>query len=206
MKSLNTMQPHISRQEALVTRAQRESLQKNKGAVIWFTGLSGSGKTTLAHGLEARLHTMGCRTFVLDGDNVRHGLCRDLGFTLSDRQENIRRIGEVSKLFYEAGIIVLTALISPLALDRNNARALLPKERFIEVYCNSALEVCEERDTKGLYQKARTGTLKEFTGISSPYEPPSTPELELDTANASIDVCIDSLIRHLQQRVIIAAN
>ena len=159
---------------------RRERLNGHHGAVVWFTGLSGAGKSTLAHEVEERLHQMGCRTFVFDGDNVRHGLCGDLGFSADDRSENIRRIGEMVKLFVEAGVIALTAFISPLRHDRACVRQLVGEADFVEIYCRCSLDVCEGRDTKGLYRRARRGEIKEFT-ISSPYEAPEHPSLIVDT-------------------------
>jgi adenylylsulfate kinase len=179
---------------ATVTPARREMQNGHRGAIIWFTGLSGSGKSTLAHAVEETLHQQGCRTFVLDGDNVRHGLCGDLGFSEKDRQENIRRIGEMAKLFMEAGIIVLTAFISPYRVDRNRVRAMVDRDNFIEVYCDAPIEVCEIRDVKGLYKKARAGEVAEFTGISSPYEKPENPELLLNTGADSLDRCVQEVI------------
>lgn len=179
---------------ATVTRARRERQNGHKSAVVWFTGLSGSGKSTLAHEVEERLHQMGCRTFVLDGDNVRHGLCGDLGFSTEDRRENIRRIGEMSKLFVEAGVIVLTAFISPLRADRQKVRSLLAPGDFIEIWCRCPLEVCEQRDVKGMYAKARAGEIREFTGISSPYEEPQAPELILDTDSGTLEQSVDRII------------
>lgn len=179
---------------ATVTRARRERQNGHKGALVWFTGLSGSGKSTLAHEVEERLHRMGCRTFVLDGDNVRHGLCGDLGFSIEGRRENIRRIGEMSKLFVEAGVIVLTAFISPLRPDRQKVRSLLAPGDFIEIWCRCSLEVCEQRDVKGLYAKARAGEIREFTGISSLYEEPQAPELILDTDSGTLEQSVDRII------------
>jgi len=185
---------------ATVTRARREQLNGHRGAVIWFTGLSGSGKSTLAHEVEEQLHRMGCRTFVFDGDNVRHGLCSDLGFSVEARSENIRRIGEMTKLFIEAGVIALTAFISPLRKDRERVRQLVGEQDFIEIYTRCPIEVCESRDTKGLYRRARAGEVKDFTGISSPYEPPERPELVLDTDLESLELCADRVVALLQQR------
>ena len=189
---------------ATVTRLRREQLNGHKGVILWFTGLSGSGKSTIAHAVEERLHQSGCRTFVFDGDNVRHGLCGDLGFSQKDRSENIRRIGEMVKLFLEAGIIVLTAFISPVGKDRERVRSLAPAGDFIEIYCRCPLDVCESRDVKGLYQRARSGEVKEFTGISSPYEAPEKPELVLDTNVCSLDECVSKVIALLSQRRIIS--
>lgn len=188
---------------ATVTRKHREERNGHRGSVIWFTGLSGSGKSTLAHALEDRLFKQNYQTYVLDGDNVRHGLCGDLGFSESDRGENIRRIGEIAKLFSEAGIIVLTAFISPFKQDRELVRRLLPHGDFHEVYCQAPLEICEERDVKGMYRKARKGLIKDFTGISSPYESPVNPELIVNTSDSAIDVCVDHLIDYLRSRSVI---
>jgi adenylylsulfate kinase len=189
--------------QATVTRESREILNKHKSAVLWFTGLSGAGKSTLAHAVEERLYEMGCRTFVLDGDNVRHGLCSDLGFSVEDRTENIRRVGEVAKLFTEAGLIVLTAFISPLRSDRERVRNIMPHGDFLEIYCAATLEACEERDVKGLYKKARDGVIPEFTGITSPYEEPIDPELSVDTGNASLAACVDQVMAMLTERGIL---
>jgi adenylylsulfate kinase len=182
---------------ATVTRTRREAQNNHRGAIIWFTGLSGSGKSTVAHAVEEALHQQGCRTFVLDGDNVRHGLCGDLGFSEKDRQENIRRIGEMAKLFMEAGIIVLTAFISPYRGDRNRVRGMVGQGDFIEVYCDTPIEVCEMRDVKGLYKKARAGEISEFTGISSPYEKPENPELLLNTGADSLDRCVQEVMGNI---------
>lgn len=185
---------------ATVTRARREKQNGHKGAIIWFTGLSGAGKSTLAHAVEEALHQQGCHTFVLDGDNVRHGLCGDLGFSAEDRIENIRRVGEVAKLLMEAGIIVLTAFISPFRSDRQRVRSMAAHGDFIEVYCDSSIEVCEKRDVKGMYKKARAGVIKEFTGVSSPYEVPENPELSVSTGTAPLDECVQQVVENLLQR------
>jgi len=185
---------------ATVTRARREAQNGHRGAIIWFTGLSGSGKSTLAHAVEETLYQQGCRTFVLDGDNVRHGLCGELGFSTQDRQENIRRIGEVAKLFMEAGIIVLTAFISPYRDDRERVRGMVEHGDFIEIFCDSSIEVCETRDVKGLYKKARTGEIPEFTGISSPYEIPENPELNINTGTVALENCVQQVIQEIRQR------
>jgi adenylylsulfate kinase len=182
---------------ATVTRDLRAEQNNHKSAVMWFTGLSGSGKSTLAHVVEDRLYKMGCRTFVLDGDNVRHGLCSDLGFTDDDRKENIRRISEISKLFLEAGVIILTAFISPFRDDREIARGLVPHGDFFEIFTDSPIEVCESRDVKGLYAKARAGIIPHFTGISSPYEAPEKPELHVDTGGLDIETCVDQVVEML---------
>jgi adenylylsulfate kinase len=160
--------------------------------------LSGSGKSTLAHALEERLHQRGCRTYVFDGDNVRHGLCRDLSFSIDDRTENIRRISEMAKLFVDAGIISLTAFISPIREDRERARELFPEGDFIEVYIKASIETCESRDVKGLYKRARAGEIPNFTGISSPYEPPLNPEICVDTESMTVDDCVDQLLEGLE--------
>jgi len=186
--------------KATVSRADREKRNKHRGLVLWFTGLSASGKSTLAHALEDKLHSMGCSTYVLDGDNVRHGLCSDLGFSMEDREENLRRIGETAKLMVEAGVLVLTAFISPLRKDRERVRSLFPHGDFLEIYCDASLEVCESRDPKGLYQRARTGEIGEFTGISSPYEAPINPELRCDTGGRSVEENVERILEKLRAR------
>jgi len=188
---------------ATVTRPRRETLNGHRSVIIWFTGLSGAGKSTIAHALEERLHMMGARTYVFDGDNVRHGLCGDLGFSVEDRTENIRRVGEMVKLFLDAGVISLTAFISPLRSDRRRVRQLVDDGDFIEVYCRCSLDVCEARDVKGLYKKARAGEIKEFTGISSPYEEPSNPEVVIDTDKHTLEECVDILIDYLKSKTIL---
>ncbi|QEP44990.1 adenylyl-sulfate kinase [Ectothiorhodospiraceae bacterium BW-2] len=195
--------PNVIWHHATVTRERRQLQQQHKSVVLWFTGLSGSGKSTLAHAVEEQLYQRGCKTMVLDGDNVRHGLCADLGFSDRDRQENIRRIGEVSKLFLEAGVITLTAFISPFREDRDSVRKLMPHGDFFEIYCHASLETCEARDPKGLYKKARNGEIAHFTGISSPYEAPHQPELDIDTDNQTLAQCVDSVLEILQSRGII---
>ncbi|MDP3483056.1 MAG: adenylyl-sulfate kinase [Sulfuricella sp.] len=198
-KSSDTVWHH-----ATVTRARREQLNGHKSAIVWFTGLSGAGKSTLAHAVEERLHQMSCRTFVFDGDNVRHGLCGDLDFSEEDRRENIRRIGEMAKLFVEAGVIALTAFISPFRADRLKVRNLTAPGEFIEIYCRCPIEVCEHRDVKGMYRRARAGEIRDFTGISSPYEEPENPELAIDTGSMPLDQCVDQVIGYLQGRGVIA--
>ncbi len=168
-----------------ITKADREKLNGHKAVCLWFTGLSGSGKSTLANEVEAELHKAGVHTYILDGDNIRHGLNKDLDFSEDGRKENIRRIGEVAKLFVDAGIIVLTAFISPFREDRNFVRNLLNDGEFIEIFVDADLETCEERDPKGLYKKARKGEIKDFTGISSPYEEPESPEIKVDNGKGS---------------------
>jgi len=189
--------------QAAVTREKREIANGHKSALLWFTGLSGSGKSTLAHAVEERLYEMGVKTFVIDGDNVRHGLCGDLSFSDQDRVENIRRVGEVAKLFVESGMITLTAFISPFRSDRARVRSLLHEGDFIEVYCNTPLEVCESRDVKGLYAKARAGDIPTFTGISSPYEAPENAEVVANTGTESLQACVDHVIACLYQSGII---
>lgn len=188
---------------ATVTRTRREQLNGHKSAVLWFTGLSGAGKSTLAHAVEEQLHCRGCRTFVLDGDNVRHGLSSDLGFSEADRKENIRRIGEAAKLMMEAGVIVMTAFISPFGRDRDLVRALLPQGDFLEIYCKASLETCEARDVKGLYKKARAGLIKNYTGIDSPYEIPERPELVVDTEHLTIKESVGLVVGMLHERSIL---
>ena len=183
--------------EATISRLRREQRNGHKGAIIWLTGLSGSGKSTLAHGLEDRLFAMGCNTYVCDGDNIRHGLCGDLGFSPQDRVENIRRIGEVVKLFMDAGVIAMTAFISPYRADRDRARKLVAPGDFIEVYCECAIDVCEQRDVKGLYRRARAGEIKEFTGISAPYEEPENPELRINSGAEPVERCVQRIIDYL---------
>ncbi|MCX7099288.1 MAG: adenylyl-sulfate kinase [Methylococcales bacterium] len=191
--------------QAAVTRADRETLHKHKSAILWFTGLSGSGKSTLAHAVEDYLHKLGVSTFVLDGDNIRHGLCSDLGFSDHDRVENIRRVGELAKLMTEAGIITLTAFISPFKSDRDIARNRVPAGDFLEIYCQCPVETCEQRDVKGLYKKARAGEIPFFTGISSPYEAPEHPELVVNTQDQTLDESIQAIVKLLIQQGIIKA-
>lgn len=190
---------HIVWHPPSVTKQDREVLFGHRAVALWFTGLSGSGKSTLAHQVERKLHDRGCHTFVLDGDNVRHGLNSDLGFSPQDRAENIRRIAEVVRLFTEAGVIVLTAFISPYRADREKARHLLAPGDFFEIYCRCSLALCEQRDPKGLYKKARAGEIHEFTGISSPYEEPLSPEIIVDTDRESLDACTQKIIAALDK-------
>ncbi len=197
------MNSNIPWHHATVTRRRREEQNGHKSAILWFTGLSGSGKSTLAHAVEEDLHSLGCRTFVFDGDNVRHGLSKDLGFSKQDRAENIRRIGEMCKLFVDAGVIALTAFISPYREDREKIRALAGKGDFIEIFCDCSLEVCESRDVKGLYAKARRGEIPEFTGISAPYERPESAELALNTGTVPLDECRKKIIDYLYRKNII---
>jgi adenylylsulfate kinase len=197
---------NITWQVGRVQRAQRERLLGQKGVTIWLTGLSGAGKSTLAAATEAALVERGLLAYVLDGDNVRHALNRNLGFSHRDRTENIRRIGEVAKLFTDAGVIVFTAFISPYRADRDAARAIMAPGDFIEVHVAASLETCEQRDVKGLYRKARAGEIPEFTGISAPYEPPLHPELVVDTNNRSVEECVQQLVSYLERREIVGTR
>lgn len=181
-----------------VGRRDREALLGQRGATLWLTGLSGSGKSTIAVAAEHALVERGHLAYVLDGDNVRHGLNKNLGFSPADRTENIRRIAEVAKLFTDCGVIVLTSFISPYRADRDAARAIFASGDFVEVFVDASLETCEARDPKGLYKKARAGEIPEFTGISAPYEPPERPELVLDTAALSVEASVAALLRHLE--------
>ncbi|QMI49012.1 adenylyl-sulfate kinase [Burkholderia sp. MBR-1] len=185
---------HSAGETPSIDRRDRKRQQAHRALAIWLTGLSGAGKSTLAAAVEQRLHIAGKRTYVLDGDSLRHGLCNDLGFSADDRTENIRRAGEVARLFVDAGVIVLSAFISPFQEDRDRVRALFASGDFVEVHCDCALRVCEQRDVKGLYRKARAGLIEDFTGISSPYEPPLHPEVRVDTANESLDACVDQIV------------
>lgn len=187
----------------LVSRENREKLHGHKGVVVWFTGLSASGKSTIAHHLEMQLHKMGYSTYVFDGDNVRHGLCKDLGFSADDRSENIRRIGEMTRLFIDAGIIAITAFISPYREDRRSVCRLTGKDQFLEIYVKCPIEVCEARDPKGMYQKAKKGDIKNFTGISAPYEPPEDPDLTIESNKEDIEPSVKKVIQLLEQRKII---
>lgn len=188
---------------AAINRQQREVLNGHKGVILWFTGLSGAGKSTLAHAVEERLYELACRTFVLDGDNVRHGLCVDLGFSDQDRRENVRRVAEVAKLMLESGMITLAAFISPFRAEREYARNLMPSGDFIEIHCSCELKICEQRDVKGLYKKARQGLIECFTGISSPYEPPERPELIIDTGSLGLAECVEMVMGLLKRRGVI---
>ena len=181
-----------------VSREDRNNLHGHKSLILWFTGLSGAGKSTLANALEARLHCDTCATIVLDGDNVRHGLCGDLSFSAEDRVENIRRIGEMAKLFIDAGVIPLAAFISPFREDRQRVRSLVGDGEFFEIYCKCSLDTCEDRDVKGMYKKARRGEIKDFTGISSPYEVPENAEVEVDTDRYSVEECVEQIVEALR--------
>ena len=189
--------------EASVDRAARAEKRGHRSAILWFTGLSGSGKSTLANAVNAALFERGLATYVLDGDNVRHGLCKDLGFSDADREENIRRIGEVAKLFLDAGVIVLTAFVSPFRADRDKARELVEQGDFLEIFCAADLDVCESRDPKGLYAKARSGAIQEFTGIASPYEAPESPELKIDTGSQELTESVQVVLKALEAQGVI---
>ena len=195
--------PNTIYHNATVTRERRNQLNGHKSVVIWFTGLSGSGKSTLAHSVEEELYKLGCRTFVLDGDNVRHGLSSNLTFSDDDRKENIRRIGEVAKLMMESGVVAMTAFISPFKKDRNLVRQLLPQGDFIEIFCKASLEACESRDVKGLYKRARAGEIKNYTGIDSPYEVPDNPELVIDTEGELLEESVARVMSLLKSKGII---
>ena len=195
--------PNIIQHDANITREKRNQLNGHKSVVIWLTGLSGSGKSTLAHSVEEELHNLNCRTYVLDGDNIRQGLSSNLSFSDEDRKENIRRIGETAKLMMEAGVIVLTAFISPFEKDRNLVRKSLFEADFVEIFCSASLEVCESRDVKGFYKRARKGEIKGYTGIDSPYETPTNPELIVNTASESLEESVAKVIDFLKSKAII---
>lgn len=200
---MNTKSTNIVWHPSKVDAVARKQLLKQEGAVLWFTGLSGSGKSTVSTEVEAALIKQGIFATTLDGDNVRHGLNKDLNFSDSDRKENIRRISEVTKLFCDANVLVLTAFISPFREDRAYARSLVPEGKFIEIYCNASVEDCEKRDPKGLYAKAREGVIKDFTGISSPYEAPVSPEITLNTGKEDIATSVATVISYLRQKQMI---
>jgi len=189
-----------------VSKEKREKLHGHRGAALWFTGLSASGKSTIAHHLEIQLHKLGYSTYVFDGDNVRHGLCRDLGFTVEDRSENIRRIGEMTKLFIDAGIIAITAFISPYRKDRQSVRSVAGEEFFLEIYVKCPIDVCESRDPKGIYKKARQGDIKNFTGVSAPYEPPEYPDLIIESDKEDIQAAVAKVIQLMQKKKIITGE
>jgi adenylylsulfate kinase len=194
---------NIAWHHSTVSRAARAHQRGHRSAILWFTGLSGAGKSTLANAVNSALFEQGLACYVLDGDNIRHGLCKDLGFSDAAREENIRRIGEVAKLFVDAGVVALTAFVSPFKVDRDKVRALVPAGDFIEIHCAADLGVCEQRDTKGLYAKARAGEIKEFTGISSPYEAPEAPELLVDTGSQTLEESVAQVLTYLQAEGII---
>ncbi len=193
-------QKFIIPHEGNIKKEDRQRLKGHKSAILWFTGLSGSGKSTVAHKLEEKLFEMGIHTYVLDGDNIRTGLNKDLGFSAEDREENIRRIGEVAKLFVDAGIMVLSAFISPYIKDRETVRNLVNEGEFIEIYVKCPLEVCEQRDVKGLYKKAREGIIKNFTGIDDPYEEPLNPEIVVETDKETLEESVNKIINYLKEK------
>lgn len=186
--------------QSIITKSKRNQLHGHQSMVLWFTGLSGSGKSTLSTILEKRLHERQISTYILDGDNVRHGINKNLGFSPEDRTENIRRIGEIAKLFVDAGIITLTAFISPYRKDRDQVRQLFEEHEFIEIYVKCSVEECERRDPKGLYEKARAGKIKNFTGVSAPYEPPVNPEIVIDNEGQSIEASVNQVINYLLKK------
>ncbi|WP_404455380.1 adenylyl-sulfate kinase [Virgibacillus necropolis] len=195
-----TKSTNIVWHDSKVSKKNRQDLNKHKSAVLWFTGLSGSGKSTVSVELEKELHTMGIHTYRLDGDNVRHGLNNNLGFSPEDRTENIRRIGEVSKLMVDAGLFTLTAFISPYRADRDKVRAILDEGEFIEVYVKASVATCESRDPKGLYKKARAGEIKGFTGIDAPYEEPNEAEVVVDTDKLSLEESVQAIVTYLKEK------
>ncbi|SPP99909.1 adenosine 5'-phosphosulfate kinase [Candidatus Sulfobium mesophilum] len=194
---------HVIWHECLVKRCDRNSLNKHQSGLVWLTGLSAAGKSTIAHAVEKELHDQGIRTYVLDGDNIRHGLNSNLGFSPEDRKENIRRIGEVARLMADAGVLTFAAFISPYREDRDTVRRLFKEDNFIEIYVKCSVEECERRDPKGQYKKARAGIIKNYTGISAPYEEPLTPELVIDTEAMSLEESKKCLIEYLCERKII---
>jgi len=197
------MGKNITWHQATITKAERHLLNKHKSCVLWFTGLSGAGKSTLANAVDQELYSKGYHSYVLDGDNLRHGLNKDLSFGVEDRKENIRRIGEVAKLFVDSGQIVSSAFISPFREDRNSVRSLFEPGEFIEIFVKCPIDVCEVRDPKGLYKKARKGEILDFTGISSPYEIPDRPEIIIDTDQLTIQESVDKIIASLKDRKIL---
>ncbi len=202
----NNSEKNIKWHTLTVDRNKLEKMRGHKGMVLWFTGLSGSGKSTLANAVNEVLHLEGLSTYVLDGDNIRHGLCKDLGFSDADREENIRRIGEVANLFMNAGIITITAFVSPFIRDREKVRDIIGSKDFIEVYCSAGIDVCEKRDTKGLYKKARLGQIKDFTGISSPYEIPNNPEIIVDTGTLDLNNSVKTIVNYLKKENLLVQN
>lgn len=195
---MNDKNPNIVWHNAVINREMREKKNGCKSVILWFTGLSGSGKSTLAHAVEEKLFNLNCSTFVYDGDNVRHGICADLSFSEKDRHENIRRIGEISKLSIEAGVMTLAAFISPFKADRQKIRDMVKDGDFIEIYCQCTLDVCESRDVKGLYKKARMGEIKNYTGISSPYEEPDNAEITINTDTDTLADSVEKIINYLK--------
>lgn len=206
MKTSNMKTENTVWHEQQISKQQRASLKKQKPALLWYTGLSGSGKSTVANAVDALLFKLGCHSYLLDGDNVRHGLNGDLGFSDEARVENIRRISEVAKLFLDAGLIVSTAFISPFASDRAQAKAKLAQDEFIEVFIDTPISVCEQRDPKGLYKKARAGEIKDFTGIDSTYDVPQAPQIHVKTAEKSIEQCAEQIVGYLLAQGFITAS
>ena len=200
------MNDYLKWHQPTVLRSWRERLHGHRAVVLWFTGLPSSGKSTVAHAVEERLHELKCNTFVFDGDNVRHGLCGDLGFSRDDRTENLRRVGEMLKLFIEAGVISLAAFVSPFTEDRKRVKDLFSGYDFIEVYCECPIDVCAERDPKGHYQLAKDGVIKDFTGVSAPYEEPEVPDVRLTTATMSVYECVEAVVDHLVERKILGVD
>ena len=201
MFELKKLNNYVVWQKVLVTREMRESLNGHKSLVLWFTGLPRSGKSTIAHTLEKKLYDLGIRTYTLDGDNIRHGLCSDLGFTPEDRAENLRRVAEVVKLFLDAGLVVLCAFVSPFKKDREMVRKIVGEENFIEIYCRCPVEVCKTRDWKGFYQKAERGEIKNYTGISAPYEEPENPDIILDTHILSVEESVERVFNFVINKI-----
>lgn len=195
------MNKNIKWHQTAVTQNDREQLKRHKGIILWFTGLSGSGKSTIANALEKELYKKGIHTYLLDGDNIRYGINRNLGFSSEDRKENIRRIAEIGKMFVDAGIVVLVAAISPFKEDRYAARKTVSDEEFVEIYVKCSMEECEKRDPKGLYKKARSGEIKEFTGITQPYEEPVNPEVIVDTTKQSIKHSVNQITSFIEKRL-----
>lgn len=195
------MNPYIIRQEFKLSKKDRQTIKKHGSFLIWFTGLSGSGKSTLSNAVEQRLHHMGVHTYPLDGDNIRDGINKNLTFSPNDREENNRRVGEIAKLFIDAGIVTLGSFISPYKKSREEIRDIVGAENFIEVFLNTSLEECERRDVKGLYQKARNGEIPSFTGISSPYEAPEQPDIEIKTEELSIEEAADQVVQYITKKL-----
>jgi adenylylsulfate kinase len=201
MSELKKLNNYVVWQEVLVTREMREALNGHKSLVLWFTGLPSSGKSTIAHTLEKKLYDLGIRTYTFDGDNIRHGLCSDLGFTPEDRAENLRRVAEVIKLFLDAGLVVLCAFVSPFKKDRERVRKIVGEENFIEIYCRCPVEVCKTRDSKGFYQKAEKGEIKNYTGISAPYEEPENPDIILDTHILNVEESVERVFNFVINKI-----
>ncbi|MGA9289377.1 MAG: adenylyl-sulfate kinase [Anaerobacillus sp.] len=200
------MNHNLTWHDTVITKELRQQKNKHKSAVLFFTGLSGSGKSTIANAVSLKLHEVGVRSYVLDGDNIRQGLNKDLGFNEQDRKENIRRVGEVSKLFVDSGQFAIAAFISPFRSDRQLVRELLDQDEFIEVFVNCPINACEQRDPKGLYKKARNGEILNFTGVSSPYEEPLDPEITLDSYHDTPDICAEKVVDYLVDRGLISKN